>query len=42
MVHRPSGKVWDFVDEFAPADTLTASLTPGLSVSLDALQLQFD
>jgi Uma2 family endonuclease len=43
MVHRrPSGKVWDFVDEVAPGDTLTASLAPALSMSLGALDLHLD
>jgi hypothetical protein len=42
-VHRrPSGKVWGFVDEVAPGDTLTASLVPALSVSLGALELYLD
>jgi Uma2 family endonuclease len=40
MVHRrPSGKVWDFVDEVPPGDTLTTSLVPAFSVSLAAFQL---
>lgn len=45
MVHRrPSGKVWGFVDEVAPGDTLTSSLAPALSVSvsLGALELYLD
>jgi Uma2 family endonuclease len=43
MVHRrPSGKVWDFVDEVPPGDTLTASLASALSVSLGALDLHLD
>jgi Uma2 family endonuclease len=44
IVHRrPDGKVWGFVDEVAPGDTLTASLfAPALSVSLGALELHLD
>jgi Uma2 family endonuclease len=43
IVHRrPSGKVWGFVDEVAPDCTLTASLVPAISVSLNALEIQFD
>jgi Uma2 family endonuclease len=43
MVHgRPTGKVWGFVDEVAPGDTLTVSLAPALSVSLGALELHLD
>jgi Uma2 family endonuclease len=43
MVHRkPSGKVYDTVEEVAPGDALTASLLPAFSVSLGALQLHLD
>jgi len=43
MVHRrPSGKLWDFVDEVAPGETLTVSLAPALHVSLGALELYLD
>jgi Uma2 family endonuclease len=41
MVHRkPSGKTWGFVDEVG--DTLTTSLQPAFSVSLNALELHLD
>lgn len=39
MVHRqPSGKSWDFVDEVAPAGTLTPSRLPAFAVSLGAFR----
>jgi Uma2 family endonuclease len=40
MVHRqPSGKIWNFVDEVAPSDTLTALQAPALAISLGSLNL---
>jgi Uma2 family endonuclease len=43
LVHRrPSGKIWDFVDEIAPGDTLTVSKVSALSVSLGTLELHLD
>jgi Uma2 family endonuclease len=43
MVHRkPSGKAYESMDEVTPGNTLIPLLVPAFSVSLDALQIQFD
>lgn len=43
MVHRkPSGKVYDAVEEVAPGNTLTPLLVPAFAVSPGSLELHLD